>query len=105
LASIRVISPPTDRKNSASFLKPPLSVKLRSGLVILPAGGAGERHSTESYEELIVILEGEAVLLSEDREFPFSTGQVCYVPPYTEHTMRNSGTSVLKYIYVVTKTT
>jgi quercetin dioxygenase-like cupin family protein len=101
---ISVINLPQNDTNYVSVIKPPLSRKIRSGFVTLASGVSGEEHSTESYEELLVILDGKAVLHSGEIDKEVTVGQVAYVPPHTKHFMKNGGTTTLKYLYIVTKT-
>ncbi len=101
--SIQIINLPINDISYASVLKPPVSSKIRSGFVCLLPKCSGEEHSTEAYEEMIIILGGQAVLHSGDTDNSLTTGQVAYVPPFTKHLMRNNGTMTLKYLYVVTK--
>ncbi len=81
---------------------PPETCSMRSGAVALPPGGTIGKHSTQANEEVIVVLEGEGVLLlNEDGELPLEVGTVAYCPPDTEHDVKNTGSAVLRYIYVV----
>jgi quercetin dioxygenase-like cupin family protein len=83
---------------------PPETFSLRSGAVALQPGKTVGKHSTETYEEVVVVLEGEgAMLLSEGQELPLKVGTVAYCPPDTEHDVKNTGSTVLRYIYVVAK--
>jgi mannose-6-phosphate isomerase-like protein (cupin superfamily) len=100
---IRIVNLPSTDTNYVSVLEPPLSRKLHSGFVSLARGRAGEEHSTEAYEEMIVILSGQAVLHSGNTDDTLTTGRVAYIAPHTKHQMRNSGTTPLKYLYIVTK--
>ncbi len=85
---------------------PPETCSMRSGAVALQPGKTVGKHSTGDHEELIIVLEGEgSLLLNEDRELPLEVGTVAYCPPNTEHDMKNTGSTVLRYIYVVAKTT
>jgi len=102
--SISVFSLPQNDTAYVSVIKPPLSRKIRSGFVTLASGVAGEEHSTEAYEELLVVLDGKAVLHSGDIDKEVTVGQVAYVPPHTTHYMKSTGTTTLKYLYIVTKT-
>jgi quercetin dioxygenase-like cupin family protein len=84
---------------------PPDSLALRSGMVTLAPGASVGKHNTEKYEELIVVLGGNGVLLSDDgRETPIDTGHFCYCPPHTGHDVKNTGEVQLRYVYIVTKT-
>ncbi len=81
---------------------PPETCSLRSGAVALQPGKTVGKHTTGDHEELIVVLEGEGVLLlNEDLELPFTVGTVAYCPPDTQHDVKNTGSSVLRYVYVV----
>ncbi len=83
---------------------PPETCSMRSGAVALPPGGTIGKHSTKANEEVIVVLEGEGVLLlNEDWELPLEVGTVAYCPPETEHDVKNTGAAMLRYIYVVAK--
>ncbi len=83
---------------------PPETVTLRSGAVTLEPGKTIGKHSTETYEEVVVVLEGEgALLLNEDKELPLQVGMIAYCPPNTEHDVKNTGSTMLRYIYVVAK--
>jgi mannose-6-phosphate isomerase-like protein (cupin superfamily) len=86
-----------------SLLKPPVSRRLRSGFMTLNPGVSGERHSTEGYEEMIMVLQGSGAFHSGERVEPVGTHSIIYVPPHTEHFLSNTGSDTLKYIYVVTK--
>jgi quercetin dioxygenase-like cupin family protein len=83
---------------------PPETFSLRSGAVALQPGKTVGKHSTDAYEELVVVLEGEgALLMNEGQELPLKVGTVAYCPPDTEHDVKNTGSAVLRYIYVVAK--
>jgi mannose-6-phosphate isomerase-like protein (cupin superfamily) len=100
---IRIINLPGNDTNYVSVLKPPLSSKIRSGFVTLLPKCSGEEHSTEAYEEMIIILSGQAVLHCGDTDHSLTTCQVAYVPPHTRHLIRNIGNTTLKYLYIVAK--
>ena len=102
--AITIADLPKNDTNYAPVLKPPVSEKIRCGYVTLEPGKAGEVHSTEVWEEMIVVLEGSAVMHSGDIDQKFTVGQVAYVPPHTTHFMKNDGNSILKYLYIVAKT-
>ena len=84
---------------------PPETYAMRSGAVTLQPGQSIGRHSTHGNEEAIIVLEGEGTLiLIEDQELPLTAGEVAYCPPETEHDVKNTGSGVFRYIYVVAKT-
>ena len=76
---------------------------MRSGRVYLQPGQSIGQHSTEAHEELLVFLAGKGVALIGEEETPYEVGQgkVCYIPPYTIHNNKNTGTEPLIYIYCV----
>ena len=101
----RVIKADTQGKDYVRLLGgPPETLTLRSGAVALQPGKSVGRHSTGTNEELIVVLEGEgALLLHEDQELLLKADTVAYCPPDTEHDVKNTGPSVLRYVYVVAR--
>ena len=83
---------------------PPETCSMRSGAVALQPAQTIGKHSTQTNEEVIVVLEGEgALLLNDDRELPLEVGTVAYCPPDTQHDVKNTGATVLRYIYVVAR--
>lgn len=74
--------------------------KIKSGLVVLNKGESVGKHSTHENEEIIVVLEGEGVLVA-DAEIKLSKSAAVFVPKNIEHDVRNNGDCVLKYVYVV----
>ncbi|MGB9697611.1 MAG: cupin domain-containing protein [Ignavibacteria bacterium] len=80
------------------------SVVFYSGVVTIAPNKAGHLHSTEIYEEMIVVLEGEGqVKITNNRNLDLKFGNVAYIPPNTEHQVFNTGIVNLKYIYIATK--
>jgi mannose-6-phosphate isomerase-like protein (cupin superfamily) len=83
---------------------PPESVTMRSGAVTLQPGISVGKHTTESYEELLVILEGSgAFILTDGTQLDMKLNTVLYCPPFTEHDVTNTGSTPLRYIYIVAK--
>lgn len=84
---------------------PPASVTMRAGAVTLQPGKTVGKHNTESYEEFIVVLEGRGLMiLSDGRQMEMKPETAVYCPPDTEHDVKNTGSSPLRYVYVVAKT-
>ena len=77
---------------------------LRSGLVTLkPQESVGE-HKTEKKEEVIVILKGSAVIsYGKDKKIKAIQNTFVYIPPETVHNVKNSGSKILRYIYVTSR--
>jgi len=83
---------------------PPESYALNSGSIRLAPGESVGKHSTEDYEELVIVLEGEGEMVSgSGTRQPMKANYAYYNPPHTEHDVRNTGKGVLRYVYVVTK--
>jgi mannose-6-phosphate isomerase-like protein (cupin superfamily) len=82
----------------------PQTSGMRSGRVYLKQGETCGRHSTEQHEEMLVFLSGRGTALIGEEETSFEVGQgrICYIPPYTIHNIKNTGTEPLVYIYCVT---
>jgi len=83
---------------------PPESVTMRSGLVVLAPGQSVGEHNTENFEELIIVLQGEALAqIKGQKAIGIREGIAVYIPPKTDHNIQNMGDSILRYIYVVAK--
>lgn len=81
---------------------PPETVTMKSGLVILPPGQNVGKHSTGVHEEMLVILEGKGeMMLADGTRLEVDQDHILYCPPRTEHDMTNTGTGVLRYVYIV----
>jgi quercetin dioxygenase-like cupin family protein len=78
------------------------TVGMRSGLMTLQPGKDCGWHSTENYEEMLICLAGTGELASEDgTRHALAAGQYGYNPPQSRHNVFNTGTEVMRYIYVV----
>ncbi len=82
---------------------------LRSGAAILLPKTASGQHSTEEYEEVIVVIGGEGTVqgFKEDCSFfsfQVQRGMVVCLPSHTRHNVLNTGKKNLEYVYVVAKT-
>jgi mannose-6-phosphate isomerase-like protein (cupin superfamily) len=81
---------------------PPESVTMRSGLVVLAPQHSVGKHSTHQNEEILVVLEGKGEMIFKDNSsLPVEANHAVYCPPQTEHDVKNTGNSVLRYVYVV----
>lgn len=82
----------------------PGSVGMRSGLVVLSPKDSVGKHNTEDFEELIIVLNGKGEMLITGQDpIKICSGVAVYCPPKTEHDVTNTGTDLLRYIYVVVK--
>jgi quercetin dioxygenase-like cupin family protein len=83
---------------------PPESVTMRSGYVVLLPSNSVGKHNTDSYEEIVVVLDGEGEMRFGDGSvLSLKPHVVAYCPPKTEHDVRNSGDRPLRYLYIVAK--
>lgn len=80
------------------------SVSMRSGRIILEKGESVGEHSTDNYEEFVIVLVGEGFAENHlGEKIPIREGQVIYIPPYSKHNIHNVDSKMLMYIYVVAK--
>lgn len=80
------------------------SVSMRSGRIILEKGESVGEHSTDNYEEFVIVLVGEGLAENHlGEKIPIREGQVIYIPPYSKHNIHNVNSKMLMYIYVVAK--
>ena len=86
------------------LIKPSVSRCLHSGCVTLQPGEEVGVHSTKHYEEMLVILSGSGEGRIEGRKpLSLTAPMIAYIPPHTEHNVVNTGTEIMRYIYVVTE--
>ncbi|MGB7582478.1 MAG: cupin domain-containing protein [Sedimentisphaerales bacterium] len=79
----------------------PQTSGMHSGRVYLKPGEECGRHSTGSHEEMLVFLAGRGEAMIGKKGRPVGEGKICYIPPYTFHNIKNTGTEPLVYIYCV----
>lgn len=77
------------------------SHQLHSGYVVLEPGKEVGEHTTEDGEELIVMVEGEADVMSGGHTETVDAPCVVLVPAHTIHNVKNRSKTLLKYVYVV----
>jgi len=83
---------------------PPETVSMRSGYVVLQPSKTVGQHNTDSYEEAVIVLEGQGEMrLAGGRTFQLRSHVVAYCPPRTVHDVANTGQGPLRYVYVVAK--
>ena len=87
------------------FDGPPNTVGFHSGKVVLKPGQSIGKHNTKRYEEILIVLEGKGQTLSKNTPpLDLSKSTIAYIPPHTEHNVKNTGNSNLVYIYIVAPT-
>jgi len=79
----------------------PTTHGMKSGRVYLEPGTSCGVHSTEDKEEQLVFLSGNGTAKIAGEEFAVGKGNICYIPPHTEHNIINTGTEPLVYVFCV----
>lgn len=80
----------------------PQTAGLRSGFVRLKPGESVGWHTTGKNEEALVILHGKGEAMIEGAAgMPVAENMLTYIPPATRHNVKNTGTELLEYVYVV----
>ncbi len=83
------------------IIKPPQSKVLKSGRVILKPGEDVGEHVTEKKEELIIVLNGTATILKNEKETIVKENETFFIEEGMIHNIFNRTKSDLEYIYVV----
>lgn len=60
--------------------------------------GAGPSLHRHPYEEIFILLEGEATFVAAGEELPAKAGDIVIVPPNTPHAFTSSGAGALRQI-------
>jgi quercetin dioxygenase-like cupin family protein len=63
-------------------------------------GGYSPYHE-HPWEHEVFILEGQGNLVQGNNEFPFSKGDVIFIPPDEEHQLRNTSKEPLEFICLI----
>jgi len=80
---------------------PPETHRIKSGYITLKKNEEVGAHSTTGKEEVIVVLEGKGE--ATFKKLPariVEKDSLLYIPPDTEHNIKNISSGVLRYIYV-----
>jgi mannose-6-phosphate isomerase-like protein (cupin superfamily) len=88
-------------KYAGSLIKPPKSKRLKAGLVILEIGEEVGEHVTENREEVIIILQGEALVFLANQKRTVKQNNLIYIPENKKHNLKNVSKGTLKYLYIV----
>jgi quercetin dioxygenase-like cupin family protein len=65
-----------------------------------PGKEVGE-HTTEGGEELVVVVDGKAEIISDGRTQVVEAPCVVLIPAHTIHNVKNRSEALLRYVYVV----
>jgi len=63
-------------------------------------GGYSPFHN-HPWEHEVFILEGEGLVVDEERERKFRTGDAIFIPPNEKHQFKNKGEKTVKFLCVV----
>lgn len=89
------------KTQNESLLKPPATIQTGSGFVLLHKGEEAGEHVTEKREEVLYIIEGEALVEMDGEKEYVEAGSMVYIPPQKRHNVKNEADEDLKYVYVV----
>jgi len=79
----------------------PITAGMKSGCVTLQPGESVGEHKTELKEEAVIILEGEAEVDCAGKIiFTAQEHSLVYIPPETNHNIKNNTDKLLRYVYV-----
>jgi len=74
---------------------------LASGLVVLRPKESVGLHNTKNKEEVLIILQGQAqISYDKNSRLKVKKDSFVYIPPKTDHDLKNIGKGILKYIYL-----
>lgn len=74
---------------------------LASGFVTLKSKESVGLHNTKNKEEALIILEGQAqVSYGKCSRIKVKKNCFVYIPPKTDHDLKNTGKGILKYVYI-----
>ncbi|MDP2830729.1 MAG: cupin domain-containing protein [Candidatus Omnitrophota bacterium] len=77
---------------------------LASGFVTLKSKESIGLHNTQNKEEVLIILQGQAeVSYGKHSRIKVKKGFFVYIPPKTDHDLKNIGKTTLKYVYITAK--
>lgn len=80
----------------------PDTAGMKAGFMKLTPGESVGQHSTDAREEALIILEGTAEIHIDGSALTHvPAGHLVYIPPRTQHDVRNAGAGSLQYVYVV----
>jgi len=75
--------------------------KIKGGCVCLAPGNNIGPHSTENGEEVIMVLEGEAVVEANGESKSLKKDECVFIPKGTMHDVKNKTDKNLVYVYFV----
>ncbi|MHB8926376.1 MAG: cupin domain-containing protein [Bacillota bacterium] len=77
------------------------SSRLTIGRSHWPAGGAGQPHAHEGWEEMFYVLSGEGELLAGEQRYTLKPGMVVCVPERVPHCVASVGRDGLEMVFLL----
>jgi mannose-6-phosphate isomerase-like protein (cupin superfamily) len=65
----------------------------------IPPGGRVSRHVHSDEEQAYFVLEGEGVVVLNDKQYKIKKGYAVFIPLNTPHEVINTGATPLKYVF------
>lgn len=82
------------------LITPENSQDIRARVVVLAPGEEMHEHNSDDHEEVLLFLDGDAVLTMDGKDFDVPKGNAVFIPKNTLHAIRNKTKKQLKYAYV-----
>lgn len=99
--TVKIVKLKFDSRYQRLFNKDSCTLGIRAGHVLLKAGDDIGSHTTGALEEILIILKGKGELSAgKDSRLKIEEGSVLYIPPDTEHNVKNTGKTLLEYVFV-----
>lgn len=89
---------------SKNLIKPPVSKKIKLGVVMLKKNQDVGEHITADSEEVLIILSGKGIAVVEGKEYEIQQGDFIFIPENKKHNIINTEKDDLRYVYVVAPT-
>ncbi|MDP8229486.1 MAG: cupin domain-containing protein [Candidatus Gorgyraea atricola] len=97
----RLIKLESMEKYQRLFSKDSGTAGIKAGHVILQPGQSVGAHTTGEREEVIIVLKGNGeAKVGKDSIFKLEKDVVLYIPPRTDHDVKNNSSVELEYIFV-----
>jgi len=77
------------------------SFGIKAGHVVLKKGENVGLHNTGQREEIVIVLKGRGrASIGKEKKLFIDKTKILYIPPYTEHDIKNCEAYPLEYIYI-----